>query len=57
MVPESWLEQIIVLTIDASKLDPDKIFDDANVRNESTDTVEYRGVIPWDAVIKIEKYD
>jgi hypothetical protein len=57
MVPESWLEQIIVLTIDASKLDPDKIFDDANVRNESTDTVEYRGVIPWDAIIKIEKYD
>jgi hypothetical protein len=57
IVPESWLEQIIVLTIDASKLDSDKIFDDANVTNESTDTVEYRGVIPWDAIIKIEKYD
>jgi hypothetical protein len=57
MVPESWLDQIIVLTIDASKLDSDKIFDDTNVRNESTDTVEYRGVIPWDAVIKVEKYD
>ena len=57
MVPDEWLDQIIVLTIDASKLDQDKIFDDTNVRNETTDTVEYRGVIPFDAVVKVEKYD
>ena len=56
-VPDSWLDQIIILTIDASKLDPNKLFDDENVRNESTDTVEYRGVIPFDAVVKVEKYD
>jgi hypothetical protein len=56
-VPDEWLDQIIILTIDASKLDQDKIFDDTNVRNETTDTVEYRGVIPWSAVIKVEKYD
>ncbi len=56
-VPDSWLDQIIILTIDASKLDPNKLFDDENVRNESTDTVEYRGVIPFNAVVKVEKYD
>jgi hypothetical protein len=55
-VPESWIDQIIVLTIDVSKLDSDKIFDDQNVRNETTDTVEYRGVIPWEAIINIQKY-
>lgn len=57
IVPDEWLDQIIVLTIDSSKLDQDKIFDDENVRNETTDTVEYRGVIPWSAVVKVEKYD
>tara|TARA_R110000868_G_scaffold401117_1_gene676425 strand:+ start:1622 stop:1996 length:375 start_codon:yes stop_codon:yes gene_type:complete len=56
-VPESWIDQIIVLTIDQSKLDQSKLFDDANVRNETTDTVEYRGVIPWSAVVKVDKYD
>ncbi len=56
-VPDSWLDQIIILTIDASKLDPNKLFDDENVKNESTDTVEYRGVIPFDAIVKVEKYD
>ncbi len=57
MVPESWLDQIVVLTIDGSMLDQDKIFDDQNVRNETQDTVEYRGVIPWQAIVKVEKYD
>ena len=56
MVPDEWLDQIVVLTIDASKLDQDKMFDDANVKNETTDTVEYRGIIPWSTVIKVEKY-
>lgn len=55
-VPDEWLDQIIVLTIDASKLDQDKIFDDANVRNETTDTVEYRGVVPFEAIVKVERY-
>ena len=57
VVPDSYLDQIVVLTIDATKLDSSKLFDDANVRNETTDTVEYRGVIPWSAIIKIENYD
>jgi hypothetical protein len=57
MVPESWLDQIVILTIDSSKLDQNKLFDDANVRNETSDTVEYRGVIPFEAIVKIQKYD
>lgn len=57
MVPEEWLDQIVVLTIDSTKLDSDKLFDDANVRNETSDTVEYRGVIPFSSIVKIEKYD
>ncbi len=57
MVPDEWLDQIVVLVIDASKLDQDKIFDDENVRNESTDTVEYRGIIPWDAIVEVKKYE
>ena len=56
-VPDEWLDQIVVLTIDSTKLDSDKIFDDANVRNETTDTVEYRGVIPWPAIVKVDKYN
>lgn len=57
MVPDSWLDQIVILTIDTAKLDPSRIFDDANVRNETTDTVEYRGVIPFSAIVKIQNYD
>lgn len=57
-VPESWLDQIIVLTIDVSKIDASKLFNDQNVRSEEfSDTLEYRGVIPWSAVIQIEDYE
>jgi hypothetical protein len=55
-VPEDWLEQIIILTIDTEKLDLDKLFDDSNVRNESSDTFEYRGVISPDAIVKVQKH-
>lgn len=57
-VPESWLDQIIVLTIDVSKIDASKLFNDQNVRSEEfSDTLEYRGVIPWSAVIQVEDYE
>lgn len=55
-VPDSWIDNIYVLTIDANTLDQDKLFDDQNVRNETTDTLEYRGVIPPQAIIKYQKY-
>lgn len=55
-VPESYLDNIIVLTIDMSKLDKSKLFIDRNVQdNTGGDTLEYHGVIPFSAVIKIEK--
>ena len=54
--PESYLDNIIVLTIDMSKLDKSKLFIDRNVQdNTDGDTLEYHGVIPFSAVIKIEK--
>lgn len=56
-VPEEWLDQIVILTVDASKLDRSKLFRDQNVRNETSDTLEYRGVIPWNTIVNVERYD
>ena len=50
MVPESWLDNIIILKIDTSKLDKSKLFTDQNVQDNEGDTLEYRGVIPWEAL-------
>lgn len=50
MVPESWLDNIIILKIDTSKLDKSKLFIDQNVQDNEGDTLEYRGVIPWEAL-------
>ena len=55
MVPDSWLDQIIVLHIDSSKLDKNKLSVDKNVQDNVGDTLEYNGVIPWEAIIKITK--
>ena len=55
-VPESWIDEIVILTVDVTKIDQDKLFSDENVRNESTDTLEYRGIIPWEAIIRVEDY-
>lgn len=46
MVPEEWLDQIIVLKIDASQLDQSKLILDQNVQDNQGDTLEYHGVIP-----------
>ena len=50
MVPESWLDNIIILKIDTNKLDKSKLFTDQNVQDNEGDTLEYRGVIPWEAL-------
>jgi len=50
MVPESWLDNIIILKIDTSKIDKSKLFTDQNVQDNEGDTLEYRGVIPWEAL-------
>lgn len=57
MAPESYLDEIVILTIDTSYLDTNKLFIDQNVLDNEGDTLEYRGVIPWDAIIKIEDYE
>ena len=49
-IPESWLDQIIILEIDTSKLDKSKLFLDQNVVDNDGSTFEYRGVIPADAI-------
>ena len=49
MVPEEWMDEIIVLHIRVSELIVDNFFPDANVI-DGTDTFEYSGVIPAAAI-------
>jgi len=44
--PEEWLDVIVTLQIDASKLDKSKLKLDSNVHDNAGDTLEYHGVIP-----------
>ena len=55
-VPDDWLDEIIILTIDSNKLDPEKLFIDQNVQDNEGDTLEYRGVIPFSFITNIEDY-
>ena len=55
-VPDGWLDEIIILTIDSNKLDPEKLFIDQNVQDNEGDTLEYRGVIPFSFITNIEDY-
>lgn len=45
-VPEQWLDEIVVLRVDARKLDPKKLQIDRNVQDNTGETLEYHGVIP-----------
>lgn len=56
LVPEEWLDEIIILTIDSNKLDPEKLFIDQNVQDNEGDTLEYRGEIPYEFITNIEEY-
>ena len=55
MVPESWLDKIIILKIDTNKIDKSNLFLDQNVQDNEGDTLEYRGVIPWESIVGIEE--
>ena len=46
MVPDEWLDQIVILKISTAGLDPNKFGIDSNVQDNAGDTVEYHGVIP-----------
>lgn len=54
-VPEEWIDKIIVLKIDRESLDQSKLFIDQNVIDNEGDTLEYRGIIPWESIIGIEE--
>jgi RNA:NAD 2'-phosphotransferase (TPT1/KptA family) len=56
MVPESYIDNIVVLHIDSNKLDKSKISIDKNVADNEGDTLEYEGIIPWSAIIDVTKY-
>lgn len=47
-VPEDWLDEIVILKIDATKLNPDLLKIDANVKDNDGDTLEYHGIISPD---------
>lgn len=49
-VPDEWLEAIVVLAIPVSRLDLTRLTLDSNVQNNSGDTLEYSGIIPWSAI-------
>ena len=53
-VPEDWIDEIIVLKIDKESLNQNQLFIDQNVMDNEGDTLEYRGIIPWESVIGIE---
>ena len=57
VVPDEWLDNIIILHIDTNKLDRSKISVDKNVQDNIGDTLEYAGIVPWSAIIKAERYD
>ena len=59
-VPDEYIDDIVVLSIDASQLDQDNLEDDPNVQDDDS-TLAYKGIIPSTAFnvqideLKIEK--
>lgn len=68
-IPEEWFDEIVILSIDTSKLNLDKLDRDPNVlpqEDEYNDEIPsddnvysyiYRDNVPFNAVIDISKYD
>lgn len=51
--PDKYLNNIIILEVDVSKLDSNRLFIDSNVlldEQEENATWEYHGIIPWEAI-------
>ena len=55
-VPEEWLDQIIVLKINAGQLDQTRLFVDQNVQDNTGDTLEYHVVIPVGSMSLLENF-
>lgn len=49
---DKYADNIIVLKIDTNKLDKSKFFKDENVLNDDS-TIEYHGIIPFDAIVEV----
>lgn len=49
-VPDDWIDEIVILKINTDKIDLSKLFIDQNVIDNLGDTLEYRGIIPWNAL-------
>lgn len=60
-LPSGWseedLEDIVVLLIDETLIDKEKIKLDENVIDNDGDTVEYIGVIPYSAIVNKNEFD
>ncbi len=50
IAPDEWIDNIVVLKIDASKLDKNKLKKDSNVKNDDDTNLEYHGIIPFDLI-------
>ena len=46
IVPDEWLDEIVILKISTAGLDKNKFNIDSNVQDNEGDTLEYRGIIP-----------
>ena len=59
-VPEDWWDEIVVIMIDTSKLDPVKFDRDPNVNisdgDESVRSYIYKGMIPPEAIMEINDF-
>ena len=58
-IPSEWFDEIVVITIDTSKLDPKKFDIDPNIvwyKNEVPSTFIYRGIIPPSAFVEIKDH-
>lgn len=53
LVPDSYIDSVVLLHINTASLDRSKLAKDGNVLDSEGDTLEYEGVIPWSAITKV----
>ena len=51
LVPEEWLDEIVVLKIPTDSLDKSKLNIDSNIIDNKGDTLEYQGVVPFNKIV------
>jgi len=50
VVPDEWLDEIVILKVDTRQLDQNLLKLDANVIDNAGDTLEYHGIVPVTAL-------